>query len=69
MCSSRFTAPPPPPPIQVPKVEMPNVVAPTMTQTAPKPPVPEQGALIKRRGKRGMVIQLGTQGGTNVPGM
>jgi len=47
---------------------MPNVVAPTNLQSAPAKPAQMADLGIKRRGKRGMVINMGSTPGTNIPG-
>jgi hypothetical protein len=50
--------------------QIPNVVAASNIQAAPAKPkeVPGGDVLFKRRGKRGMVIQMGAAPGTNIPG-
>ena len=70
MCFSAPKAPKAPTPIALPPAPVSNVVAPSMTQAAPGSPksaLPEN-PLVKRRGKAGMIIQLGSQA-TNIPGM
>jgi hypothetical protein len=64
MCFSRPSAPPPPPPITLPKApQIPNIVAPLMTQAGPKAPreTPAENPLLMRRGKRGLVIPLASE--------
>jgi len=49
---------------------IPNIVAPVVTQAAPGKPkeAPGGDVLFKRRGKKGMLIQMGAAPGTNIPG-
>jgi len=69
MCSRGPSAPPPPPEVKLPEApQMPNVVAPGTLQAAPAAPKMSD-ATIKRKGKRGMVIQMGSTPGTNIPGV
>ena len=72
MCTARsYTPPPAPEPVKLPEApSIPNIVAPVVTQAAPAKPksVAEQGVLFKRRGKKGMLIQMGAAPGTNIPG-
>lgn len=67
--------PPPPAPIILPTAERAPLVAPPQMQTAPALPrsgstrnADEQNALFRRRGKRSMIIQMGSTAGTNIPG-
>jgi len=64
MCTSRAYAPPPPPAINMPTTQLPNIVAPTLTQAAPATPkeAPAASTTIARKGKRGLVIPLTTRG-------
>ena len=60
------SAPPPPAPVimpAAPRIE--SVTAPRQTQKGPAVP---RDTLFARRGKRGMVIQMGAETGTNIPG-
>lgn len=73
MCigSRTYAAPPAPPPATLPPAPaISKVAAPSQMQAAPATPMSgiAQDTLIKRRGKRGMVIQLGSTAGTNIPG-
>jgi hypothetical protein len=66
-------APPPPAPVELPKPEMAPMVSAPQMQTAPASPASraaaaDQSAVIRRRGKRGMIIQMGSTAGTNLPG-
>ena len=61
-------APPAPAPVVLPEApRIQDVSAPKQMQKAPA--TPGVNSLFARRGKRGMVIQLGASAGTNVPGM
>lgn len=67
MCVRGPSAPPPPAEVKLPEApQMPNVVAPSLTQAAPA--APRQESLFKRRGKRALTIQMGGAAGTNIPG-
>lgn len=76
MClAPKAPAPPPPPaPIVLPKAETAPMVAQPQMQTAPTAPTragqtgEEQTAAFRRRGKRSMIIQMGSSAGTNIPG-
>lgn len=58
------SAPPPPPPVEIPK-PFSTEAAPRQMQKGPEMP---KDTLFARRGKRGMVIQMGASAGTNIPG-
>lgn len=69
MCIAPSSPSPPPAPKAVvlppaPTIEK-SVATPQMQAGPAKPADP----IIKRRGKSGMVIQMGSTAGTNVPGM
>lgn len=72
MCTARSYSPPPAPePVKLPEApSIPNIVAPVVTQAAPGKPkeAPGGDVLFKRRGKKGMLIQMGAAPGTNIPG-
>ena len=62
-------APPPPEPVIVPPTpRLEDVSAPKQMQKAPARPGSRTDVLFTRRGKRGMVIQMGAATGTNIPG-
>jgi hypothetical protein len=64
MCMSSPSMPKPPAPIIIPQAPvMADIVAPVIKQAAPK----TSDSVFKRRGKAGMVIQMGTQS-SNIPG-
>lgn len=67
MCARSMPAPPAPEPVKLPEApQIPNVVAPTITQSTPA--APEAQSLFKRRGKRALTIQMGSTAGTKIPG-
>lgn len=59
-------APPPPPEIKLPEPPPPAVVSEPMTQARPKTPT-EGNPLFRRRGKKGLTIQMGNTT-ANLPG-
>lgn len=75
MClSPRMSAPPPSPPVVLPpEPSISTISAEPQRQGGPAKGSPDMpagmdSATIKRRGKRGLTIQLGGAAGTNIPG-
>lgn len=73
MCFSapKITAPPPPAPVTLPPApSMANTVSPAMTQAAPAMPKEAPGAnpMLRRRGKRALIIPMTGAPGVTIPG-
>ena len=65
MCMSSPSMPQAPKQVIIPQAPiMSDIVAPVIKQSAPQ----TADSVFKRRGKAGMVIQMGTGAGTNLPG-
>lgn len=66
MSRTSVPAPPPPPEIKLPEAPTPAIQADTIKQARPKTPT-EGNPLYRRRGKRGLTIQMGSTT-ANMPG-